>query len=82
MFSRFEHRSRELERLDKGEFTPEEYARWQREMRYIHAIFGEERALRNTLLRDIKAGNSTNASVLDVGERWVQRYCWLHRMLP
>ena len=67
MFELFKHRSRELERLDKGEYTPAEYERWQREMKYIHAIFGEERALKNMLLREIETSVSTDVSVLDVG---------------
>ena len=53
MFDRFQQRSTDLERLDTGEYTSEEYSRWQREMKFIHGILGEERALKNTLLRDI-----------------------------
>ena len=67
MFEHFAHRSTELERLDRGEYTPSEYARWQREMVYIHAMFGEERALNRTLLRDIKSNGTPKFSVLDVG---------------
>lgn len=67
MFEHFAHRSTELERLDRGEYTPSEYARWQREMVYIHAMFGEERALKRTLLRDIKSNGTPKFSVLDVG---------------
>ena len=67
MFERFKHRSRELERLDTGDYTAEEYERWQREMKYIHAIFGEQRALKGTLLRDIESDGANQFSVLDVG---------------
>ena len=67
MFERFKHRSHEFERLDTGEYTPGEYARWQREMKFIHGIFGEERALKNTLLRDIVKSGARRVSVLDVG---------------
>jgi len=67
MFERFQHRSRELERLDIGDYTPAEYSRWQREMKYIHALFGEQRALKNTLFRDIESGGAKRFSVLDVG---------------
>lgn len=67
MFERFQHRSRDSERLDRGEYTLPEYSRWQREMKYIHAIFGEERALKKTLLRDIDLNDSPRISILDVG---------------
>ena len=66
MFERFHKRSYELERLDTGDYTPAEYRRWQQEMRFIHRIFGEMRALQRTLFRDL---NETDGpvSVLDVG---------------
>jgi len=67
MFSRFQSRSTKLERLDTGDYTPEEYARWHREMRYIHRAFGEVRAIRRTLLREIAADGSGRVSILDVG---------------
>lgn len=67
MFERFARRSYELERLDKGDYTPAEYRRWQREMWFIHRIFGELRALRRTLFRDIQAAGDGDVSVLDVG---------------
>lgn len=67
MFEQFRQRSSKLERLDTHEYTEKEYARWQREMVFIHAIFGEQRALKNTLLRDIRMSGTTRYSVLDVG---------------
>ncbi|HEX3101116.1 MAG TPA: methyltransferase domain-containing protein [Pyrinomonadaceae bacterium] len=67
MFSRFKQRSTELERLDTGDFTPAEYAKWQREMRVIHRLFGEMRALRNSLGRAFLESGEKNVSVLDVG---------------
>ncbi len=66
MFERFKQRSYELERLDTGDYTEAEYARWQREMPYIHRLMGETRALRNTLFRDLSGGNQ-RVSILDVG---------------
>lgn len=62
----FSQRSRLLERLDTGDYTPSEYRRWQKEMRFIHRIFGEMRALRRSLYKDIKQTNGP-VSVLDVG---------------
>ena len=67
MFERFATRSLELERLDKGEYTPTEYRRWQREMWFVHRIYGELRALRRTLFRDIEAAGGVSVSALDVG---------------
>lgn len=81
MFERFKSRSLELERLDTGDYTPAEYARWQLEMNYIHRFFGEERALKRTLLREIEASPTRQVSVLDVGAgsgallNKVQRWC-------
>lgn len=67
MFDRFKQRSRELERLDTGDYTPDEYAKWQRELRIINRIFGEVRALRNSLYREITLNNVDQVSILDVG---------------
>lgn len=66
MFVRFKQRSYELERLDTGDYTPAEYVRWQREMRVVHRVFGENRAVRRALLPEIaRVGNKV--SILDVG---------------
>ena len=67
MFERFATRSRELERLDTGDYTPQEYSRWQSEMRVIHRVFGELRALKKTLVAEVLASNSERVSILDVG---------------
>ncbi len=66
MFSRFQSRSTKLERLDTGDYTPGEYARWHREMRIIHRVFGEMRALRPKLLRDARDVPGT-VRILDIG---------------
>ncbi len=66
MFEQFKKRSHELERLDTGDYTEAEYRRWQTEMRFIHRLLGERRALRNTLFRDLGDG-ATRVSILDVG---------------
>ncbi len=67
MFERFKHRSLTLERLDTGDYTSKEYVRWQREMKFIHRVFGETRALKRTLFRDLMASRSKHFSALDVG---------------
>lgn len=67
MFDRFRQRSTQLERLDTGDYTPEEYARWHREMRVIHRVFGERRALQNSLISNARGLAKERISVLDVG---------------
>ena len=67
MFDRFRQRSTQLERLDTGDYTPEEYARWHREMRVIHRVFGEKRALQNSLISNARGLAKERVSVLDVG---------------
>lgn len=65
--SQLSQRSCDLERLDTGDYTPEEYAVWLGEMRVIHNFFGELRALKRTLLREIKTAVGDRVSLLDVG---------------
>lgn len=67
MFDRFKHRSYDLERLDTGDYTAAEYARWHREMWFIHRIFGEMRALKGSLFKTIEASGKSSVSILDVG---------------
>lgn len=67
MFRKFRQRSLELERLDTGDYDEHEYARWQKEMWFIHRLFGEVRALRRSLLAEIRSANLQSVSVLDVG---------------
>jgi SAM-dependent methyltransferase len=66
MFESFNLRSSETERLDRGEYTDKEYRRWQKEMWYIHRFFGEIRALRRTLVREIDRSDARSVSVLEV----------------
>ena len=67
MFERFRHRSNELEHLDKGDYTPEEYEGCLVELRCINAWLGDTRALRKTLLAEIEQLNLREFSVIDVG---------------
>lgn len=67
MFEQFRQRSYEFERLDTGDYTPAEYAVWLGEMRRVHNFFGELRALKKTLLREIENSVQSNISLLDVG---------------
>jgi ubiquinone/menaquinone biosynthesis C-methylase UbiE len=60
-------RSNQLERIDTGDYTPEEYERFLREIRLVNRFAGDYRALRKSLLRDIRECDLRNFSVLDVG---------------
>ncbi len=63
----FETRSGKLERIDTGDYTPEEYERFLREIRFINRFVGDVWALRKTLLREIEKTDLQTFSVLDVG---------------
>lgn len=63
----FKTRSTELERIDTGDYTPEEYETFIREIAFINKYLGDERALKRSLLREIENENIREFSVLDVG---------------
>jgi ubiquinone/menaquinone biosynthesis C-methylase UbiE len=67
MFHRFRQRSYELEHLDKGDYTPEEYEGCMVELRRINRFLGDTRALRHSLLEEIERAQLKSFSVLDVG---------------
>lgn len=67
MFNRFRQRSSELEHLDKGDYTPEEYEGCITELQLVNHWLGDSRALRNSLLQEIEDSAFTEFSVLDVG---------------
>jgi SAM-dependent methyltransferase len=67
MLSRFHHRSYELEHLDKGDYTPEEYEGCLVELRRINRFLGDASALRRSLLAEIEREGLKRFSVLDVG---------------
>jgi ubiquinone/menaquinone biosynthesis C-methylase UbiE len=67
MFDRFKHRSYELEHLDKGDYTPEEYEGCIVELQRVNRWLGDTKALRNSLLKEIEAAELQSFSVLDVG---------------
>ncbi len=53
MFARFSERSNELEHLDIGDYTPEEYEGCIVELQRVNQWLGDARALRLSLLADI-----------------------------
>lgn len=63
----FKTRSTEPERIDTGDYTPEEYERFLREIAFINKYLGDERALRKSLFREIEDAGLREFSVLDVG---------------
>jgi ubiquinone/menaquinone biosynthesis C-methylase UbiE len=67
MFDRFRERSSELEHLDKGDYTPEEYEGCLAEMRRVNHLLGDASALRHSLFPDIERAGLLKFSVLDVG---------------
>lgn len=63
----FQTRSLKLERIDTGDYTPEEYDKFLSEIRLVNRFAGDNRALKRTLLREIRQKNLEEFSVLDVG---------------
>lgn len=63
----FEQRSRELELIDTGDYTPAEYEGCLRELRLINRWLGDQRALEETMLREIEQEDLKQFSVLDIG---------------
>lgn len=67
MFSRFSQRSLELEHLDKGDYTPEEYEGCIVELQRVNRWLGDATALKHSLLTEIDRSDLRSFSVLDVG---------------
>src|ERR1044072_9001147 len=67
MFERFKQRSNELEYLDTGNYTPEEYEDCISELQLINRWMGDAHALKQTLLKDVELNELREFSVLDVG---------------
>ena len=63
----FNTRSTKPERIDTGDYTPEEYDRFLREIAFINKYLGDARALKTTLFREIERGGRGKFSMLDVG---------------
>jgi ubiquinone/menaquinone biosynthesis C-methylase UbiE len=67
MFSRFKKRSYELEHIDKGDYTAAEYEGCIVELQCVNEWLGDARALKQSLLAEIKQVGLECFSVLDVG---------------
>jgi ubiquinone/menaquinone biosynthesis C-methylase UbiE len=67
MFERFSQRSYELENIDKGTYTPEEYEGCIVELQRVNEWLGDAKALRGSLLKEIERQGLRSFSILDVG---------------
>jgi len=67
MFEQFRQRSLELEHLDKGDYTAEEYEGCLVELRRVNRWLGDARALRGSLLSEIEKTEWRSFSAVDVG---------------
>lgn len=67
MLERFHERSHELENIDKGTYTPEEYEGALVELRRVNEWLGDKSALQDSLLKEIERCDLKSFSVLDVG---------------
>jgi len=65
--SKFAVRSYELEHLDTGNYTPEEYEGCITELQVVNRWLGDVRALRESLFEQIKQEQLSDFSLLDVG---------------
>jgi ubiquinone/menaquinone biosynthesis C-methylase UbiE len=67
MFAKFRQRSYELENIDKGTYTPEEYEGCIVELQRVNEWLGDAKALRRSLLKEIESQGLQTFSILDVG---------------
>lgn len=67
MFNRFRQRSLELEHLDKGDYSAEEYEGCIVELQRVNRWLGDASALRSSLLTEIAKLALRSFSVIDVG---------------
>jgi ubiquinone/menaquinone biosynthesis C-methylase UbiE len=67
MFNQFRQRSLELEHLDKGDYTAEEYEGCIVELQRVNRWLGDASALKDSLLNEIEKQNLQAFSVVDVG---------------
>lgn len=67
MFERFKQRSHDLEHIDTGAYTPEEYESCISELQLVNRWMGDAHALKQTLLKDVEQNSLKEFSVLDVG---------------
>jgi hypothetical protein len=59
----FDKRATEPERIDTGDYTPEEYQTFLREIAFINRYVGDGRALKKSLLHEIEKNDLREFSV-------------------
>ena len=62
-----DRRSKELERIDTGDYTAAEYDRFLKEIAFINRFLGDRRALKRSLFAEVERRQLTEFSLLDVG---------------
>ncbi len=67
MFEQFRRRSQELEHLDKGDYSAEEYEGCIVELQRVNRWLGDASALRGSLMKEIERSGHSTFSVVDVG---------------
>lgn len=67
MLSKFRERSNQLEHIDVGDYTADEYEGCIAELKVVNNWMGDAWTLRRTLFRDVYATGLKRFSVLDVG---------------
>jgi ubiquinone/menaquinone biosynthesis C-methylase UbiE len=67
MFERFQQRSYDLENIDKGTYTPEEYEGCLVELRRVNQWLGDATVLHHTFFAEIERSGLQKFSALDVG---------------
>ena len=67
MLPDFTRRSHELEHLDTGDYTPEEYEGCMIELRRVNRWLGDARAVRRSVLTEIDGDGLQTFTLLDVG---------------
>lgn len=67
MFEKFKRRSYQLEDIDTGNYTPEEYEGCISELQFVNRWMGDAHALKQTLLKDVEQNSLREFSILDVG---------------
>ena len=67
MFDKFKRRSYELEYLDTGNYTPEEYEDCIAELQFVNRWMGDAHSLKSTLFPEVESSSLTSFSILDVG---------------
>ena len=67
MFEKFKRRSYELEHIDTGNYTPEEYEGCISELQLVNRWMGDSKVLKQTLLKEVQQNGIREFSVLDVG---------------